>query len=301
MRVVFMGSPQFAVPSLEALMSSKHEVVAIISQPDRPVGRGGKVQFSPVKEFGLKHRIPVLQPERISKEVEVLGPYKPDILVTCAYGQMLRQNVLDFAPHGVINVHGSLLPKYRGASPIQRAIINGEAKTGVTIMRTDIGMDTGDMILWESLDIREDETSGELFPRMAQLGAQLLIEALDLIEMGEAKFIPQDNSQATHAPKLERSHGLIDWSKSAREIVNLVRGLNPWPLAYFEHGGEIIKLHKARMLSEQENPKKGSLLAKTGNGVIELLQLQSPNSRVMSARDWLNGRKNGTPDNFYIV
>ena len=275
MRVAFFGTPEFAIPSLEALQKSKHQVVCIVSQPDRPVGRGGKVQPSPVKEFALKHNIPILQPEKISREVELLDPFKPDIIVTCAFGQILRQNVLDYCPHGVINVHGSLLPKYRGASPIQWAVVNGETETGVTIMKTDIGMDTGDMIVWESLQIGETETSGELFGRVAELGAKLLIQALDQIEQGTAKFIPQDDKLATHAPMLKREHGKIDWQKPAQEIVNLVRGLNPWPSAYFELKGEIIKVHKAKVT----------------DGKVELLEVQAPGGKRMSWKDFANGRR----------
>ncbi|MCL2586886.1 MAG: methionyl-tRNA formyltransferase [Firmicutes bacterium] len=275
MKIAFLGTPGFAVPSLEALLKSRHEIVCIVSQPDKPIGRGGKVQFSPVKEFALKHSIPILQPERISKEVEILDKYRPDILVTCAFGQMLRQNVLDYAPYGVINVHGSLLPKYRGASPIQWAIINGDTETGVTIMRTDMGMDTGDMILWESIPINSDETSGDLFPRMAQLGAKLLVKTLDKIQGSTARFIKQDDALATPAPMLRREHGLIDWSKPAHEIVNLIRGLNPWPSAYFELDGEQIKVHKARV----------------ADGRVELLEVQAPNSKRMRGVDFCNGKR----------
>jgi len=275
MKIAFFGTPSFALLSLEALLKSKHEIVCIVSQPDKPVGRGGKIQHSPVKEFALKNNIPIFQPERISKELQVIYPFKPDIIVTCAFGQILRQNVLDYPKFGVINVHGSLLPKYRGASPIQWAVVNGETKTGVTIMQTDIGMDTGDMILSKSIDIGPTETSGELFPRLANLGAKLLVTALDDIESGKAKKTPQNESLATHAPMLKREHGKIDFGRPPQEIVNLVRGLNPWPSAYFELNGEIIKVHKASV----------------NNGKLELDEVQAPNSRRMSWRDFANGRR----------
>ena len=288
MKVAFFGTPTFAIPSLEALVGSKHKIACIVTQPDKPIGRGGKVAFSPVKEFGLAHNIPVLQPEKISRELHLLDPYKPDIIITCAFGQILRANVLDYPRYGVINVHGSLLPKYRGASPIQWAVANGDTHTGVTIMRTDIGMDTGDMILSEPLEIGKEETSGELFPRIATLGAKLLLKALDQIERGSATYTPQNNSEATHAPMLKKEHGLIDWSRTTQDILNHIRGMNPWPGAYFILDNEIIKVHKARPTTEDA---RGRLAVKCADGYIELTEVQAPGARRISGRDLMNGRR----------
>jgi methionyl-tRNA formyltransferase len=285
MKVAFFGTPSFAVPSLRVLLGSKkHEVVCIVCQPDKPVGRGGKIEFGPVKQFGLTHGIDVLQPERISDEVGLLDKYKPDIIVTCAYGQILKQNVLDYVKHGVINVHGSLLPKYRGANPIQWAVINGETKTGVTIMQTDIGMDTGDMILKAETEIGADETAGELFERLSILGAEALLEALDLIEKGKAIRVLQDNSQATHAPKITKEMAKIDFGKTGEEIRNFVRGMNPWPVAWLEHNGEVIRVFKASV-------GKGDFCLPCKDGFVNLEVIQMSGGKVLPARDYINGRK----------
>lgn len=287
MNVAFFGTPDFAVPSLEALAApdSKHTAVCIVCQPDKPVGRGGKIEFGPVKQFGLTHGIPVLQPEKISREIRSLDKYAPDIIVTCAFGQMLRQNVLDYCRHGVINVHGSLLPKYRGASPIQWAVINGERTTGVTIMHTDIGMDTGDIILCAETNIGETETAGELFVRLSRLGASTLADALDQIENGTAKRIPQDHAQATYFPKLAKESALIDFeNRTAQEIVNFVRGMNPWPVAWFEHGGQVIRVFRARA-------GKGDFHVPCKDGFVTLEIIQLPGGKILPAKDYINGRK----------
>jgi len=284
MKVAFFGTPQFAVPSLEALVRSRHDVVCIVCQPDKPVGRGGKIEFSPVKQFGVTHGIDVLQPEKISSEVHLLDKYKPDVIVTCAYGQILKQNVLDYCRHGVINVHGSLLPKFRGASPIQWAVINGERATGVTIVQTDIGLDTGEMILKVETDIGADETAGELFERLSVLGAEVLIKALDKIEDGTVKRTPQDHAQATEAAKITKEMAQIDFGKTAEEIRNFVRGMNPWPVAWFEHNGEVIRVFKVSV-------GRGDFCLPCKDGFVSLDVIQMAGGKVLPAKDYINGRK----------
>jgi len=284
MRIAFFGTPSFAVPSLEGLVRSKHEVVCVVCQPDRAVGRGGKIEFSPVKQFGLTHGIPLLQPEKISDEVGLLDEFKPDIIVTCAFGQILKQNVLDCCKHGVINVHASLLPKFRGSSPIQWAIIKGETKTGVTIMQTDIGLDTGDMILTRETEIGKDETAGELFERLSVFGAEALLEALDLIEKGVAVKIPQDHTKASQFPMLSKERAKIDFGMSAEEIRNFVRGMNPWPVAWFEHGGEVVRVFRASV-------GKGDFCLPCKGGFVNFEVIQMAGGKVLPARDYINGRK----------
>jgi len=312
MKIAFFGTPSFALPSLEALVNSHHKVVAVVTQPDKPVGRSDKLVHSPVKKLALEHKIPVLQPKRISKELDLLDKYKPDIIVTCAFGQMLRQNVLDYCTFGVINVHASLLPKYRGASPIQSAIINGETKTGVTIMQTDIGMDTGDIILVKETNIGPDETAGELFERLSVIGAQVLLDALTQIEQGAATHIPQDNTLATHFPMLEKQNGKIDFTKTALAIINQIRGMNPWPIAYFTYKGENIRVYKAIEITSDgdvdlsskqsiidEYPpghiicadKSGFHIACGQKTVLSIQALQASGGKVLCFHDFLNGKK----------
>jgi len=300
MKIAFFGTPIFAVQVLEELVKSKkHNVVCVVTQPDKPVGRGGKVIYTETKKFALANNIPVVQPEKISREVELLDLYKPDIIVTVAFGQMLRQNILDYAPHGVVNVHTSLLPAYRGSSPVQWAIMKGEKVTGVTIMQTDIGMDTGDIILTKEVEIGDDETSGELLVRLGCMGAELLIEALDKIENNTATRTPQDHNKATHFPMLKKEDGKIDWTKSAGEIVNKVRGLNPWPICYFALGEEIIRVYKANISDYVDKAKvgevvradKGGLVVQCGDGSIHLETLQASGGKVLNYKDFLNGRK----------
>jgi len=266
MKVAFFGTPQFAVICLEELLKSKNEVVCVVTQPDRPSGRNKKVEYSAVKEFALKNNVPVLQPERISRELELLEPYKPDIIVTVAFGQMLKQNLLD--KYRVINVHPSMLPKYRGSSPIQWALINGEVKTGVTIMQTDIGMDTGDILLQESTNIEPNETAGELGIRLASVGSRLLVKVLD----GDEKRVPQNHAEATEFPMLSKEMAQIDWNWSPQKIHNFVRGLNPWPIAWYEDG---IRVHRTEIV----------------NGELRILQIQPPGKRVMSYKEFINGNR----------
>lgn len=240
MKIVFLGTPDFALPSLDYLAKS-HNVVGVVTQPDRERDRG-KVTFCPVKQRALELNLQVFQFEKIRKEgVDILKELNPDVMITCAYGQIISQEILDIPKFGVLNVHGSLLPKYRGSSPIQWAIINGEKQTGITIMKTALGIDSGDILLQKVVDILPKETAGQLFDRLAIEGAITLAEALQTLEIGEAIFKPQDHTLATHFPMLTKTSGKVDWTKSAQAISQLVLGLNPWPIAYSFLNGKMLK------------------------------------------------------------
>lgn len=258
MRILFMGTPEFAVPSLKAT-DEKYEVIGVVTQIDRPKGRGHKLQPSPVKEYALEKNISVYQPIKLSKEPEVISELeelKPDLIVTCAFGQILPQRVLDIPKHGVINVHASLLPKYRGAAPIQWSIINGDKKTGITTMFTELGLDTGDILLQSEIDISIDMTAGELHDRMSLLGAETLIDTIEAIKNGTLKRIKQDESLATYAPKVDKTTGLIDWNKPTLDIHNLIRGTTPWPGAYTGLCEKRTKICCSRLVDVPENLKE---------------------------------------------
>jgi len=301
MRVAFFGTPDFAVRALESINNSRHEVVAVVTQTDKPKGRSGKPVFSPVKELALNLGLPVFQYEKIRRDgVEELRSFNADIFVTCAYGQILSQEIIDIPEHGIINIHASLLPKYRGAAPIQWSIINGDRYTGVTIMKTEAGVDTGDMLLQKSVEIGERETAGELFDRLSVLGADLIVEALDVIEAGQAKYVPQDNALATHVKMLSKEDGLIDWSRSARTVFNLVRGMSPWPCAFTKYNGKTIKIWGVEIYREDGGNErfgevltsdiKAGITVSCGTGSIKITELQLEGSKRMSARDFLLGR-----------
>lgn len=303
MRVVFLGTPDFAVPSLEALLENEYDVIGVFTQPDRPAKRGHKLMAPPVKECAIKHGLDVYQFEKIKSEegIKALKELKPDVMITVAFGQILSKEILDIPPKGCINVHGSLLPKYRGAAPIQWAIIKGETVTGVTTMYTDIGLDTGDIILKEEMTIGKEETAGELFDRMAPLGAKTLVKTLGEIKSGSIKRIPQNESEASHFPTLKKEMGHIDFSKSAEEIHNLVRGVSPWPGAYFLLEDKKIKVVKVLPLSSfTHNNKPGEVLkasAKEGlviackDGAVQIEELKAPSGKQMNAKSYLNGKK----------
>lgn len=316
LNILFMGTPDFARESLEAIYNANYNIIGVVTNPDKPKGRGMKMIPSPVKEFAIEKEIPVYQPLKIKNNEEFIEKIKklnPDIICVVAYGKILPKDILDIPRLGCINVHGSLLPKYRGAAPIQWAVINGEEKTGITTMYMDIGMDTGDMILKEVVDIGEDETTGELWQRLSKLGGQLLVNTLKLIETGNAPRIKQPDD-FTLAPMLNKEIGLINWeNKKAIEIKNLVRGLNPIMGAYTFVNGKKIKFWKVKnksnkefvsegFVSEQElnNAKSGDILLandkqglffKAMDGVIEVLEMQAENSKKMSAKDFLRGNK----------
>lgn len=297
MRAVFLGTPEFAVPSLAAL-ASEHRVLAVFTQPDRPKGRGRQVTESPVKAAALPLGVPIYQPERIRRpdSVELLRTLGPEIIVVVGYGQIIPQSIIDLPRRGILNVHASLLPKYRGAAPVQWAIANGETKTGVTIMQIEAGLDTGDILLKAETDIGRKEQAPELSGRLARLGAGRLLEAMRQIEQGTARWEKQDDQEATLAPILRKEDGLIDWSRPAHQIYNRLRGFAPWPGAYTTFRG-------SQMLVLEASPHEGSrvesgvvraegrrMIAGCGeNTTLELLQMQLAGKKPMAAEAFLNG------------
>lgn len=303
MKIVFLGTPSFAVPSLNALIASRHEVLAVVCQPDKKVGREQKVVFSPVKELALKNGIKVLQYEKIRRDgVEELRSLGADLMVSCAYGQILSQEIIDIAPHGIINVHGSLLPKYRGAAPIQQAVIDGETETGITIMQTDVGIDSGDILSVVKTPIYEKETAGELFDRLSLLGADLLLETIDKIENGTIKPVKQDENKATHVSMIKKQDGLIDWNNTATQIFNKVRGMNPWPVAFTHINGKLLKFFDCEVFgcNFEDNAVCGEIvkcdynfgiIVKCGKGYLKLNRLQEEGGKQLSANDFVSGRK----------
>ena len=300
MRVVFLGTPDFSVGALQALVDNNYEVVAVVTQPDKARNRG-VISYSPVKEKALELGLKVLQYNKIRVEgVDDLKALKPDIMVTCAYGQIISQEILDIAPHGVINVHASLLTKYRGSSPIQWSILNGDKKTGVTIMQTSLGIDSGDIILQKEVDIKDNETAGELFDRLSELGAKALIEALELICNNKETFTKQDESMVSHVSMIKKEDGKINWNKSAQEISWLVRGMNPWPSAFTYIRGKMFKIWEARVenenIEEMANMPVASLyiqnkrcFVKCNNSILELLTVQMEGKKRMDAKSFLAG------------
>ena len=294
-----MGTPDFAVPSLKALMENGYNVVGVFCQPDRPKGRGHKLAACPVKELAQKS-IPVFQPERIKRPegVEMLRSLEPDLCVTAAFGQLLSQEILDIPKLGTINVHSSLLPKHRGSAPINWSIIKGDQVTGVTTMFTDKGMDTGDILLMRETPIGERETAGELSDRLAEMGAQLLIETLRALEAGTLTRIPQDHDAATYEPKMDKELGRIDWTKTAREIDCLVRGTTPWPGAFTTVADQTIKVFELEVRAGAASAQPGEIVAadakqglvvSCGDHDVELKQIQMPGAKRMNAKDYLRG------------
>lgn len=261
MRIIFMGTPDFSVGTLEALIAAGHEIALVVTQPDKPKGRGKTMQFPPVKEAALKHSLEVYQPKRIREPecVEHLRSYDPDIIVVVAFGQILPKEILNMPRYCCVNVHASLLPKYRGAAPIQWAVINGEQVTGITTMRMDEGLDTGDMILKTEVKLDKEETGGSLFECLAEAGAALCVETLKEIEAGTAVYTPQNHEEATHTTMIKKQMGEIDFTKSAVEIERLIRGLNPWPSAYTKLGDKTLKIWKASVVEDDgnDNPASG--------------------------------------------
>lgn len=298
MRVVFLGTPEFAISSLNALVRTNHDVAAVFTQPDRPKGRGNALAESPVKTAARQLGIPVHQPERIRRPevMEVLRHLAPEIMVVVGYGQIIPQALIDLPPRGILNVHASLLPRYRGAAPIQWAVANGETETGTTIMQIDAGLDTGDMLLKRSVSIGTDETASQLSARLAPLGADLLIEAMEQIASGTAHRETQDNAQATYAPVLKKEDGAIDWNRTAPEIYNRLRGFTPWPGSYTRFRGRQLSIVAARPSGEAslfagvlKRDKRRLLAGCGGNTALELLELQPAGKKPMSAEAFLNG------------
>ena len=304
MKIVFMGTPDFAEKSLEAVYNAGHEILAVVTNPDRPKGRGMKMVASPVKEFSISKDLKIYQPEKVRKNVEFIEEIKelkPDVICVVAYGKILPKEILEIPKEGCINVHGSLLPKYRGAAPIQWAVINGEKVTGVTTMYMDVGMDTGDMILKEETEIAPDETTGELWDRLAKIGSDLLVKTLEQIENKTAPRIPQ-GEDFSMAPMLDKEMSKIDWeSKTAQEIKNLVRGLNPIMGTYAYLNGKKIKIWKVDVVeADNENVKNGTVLKsdskdglyiKAKDGVIKVLEIQGENAKRMNIQDFLRGNQ----------
>lgn len=294
-----MGTPDFAVGTLEEIIKAGHEVVLVVTQPDKPKGRGKAMQYTPVKECALAHGIEVFQPVKVKEpeNIEVLRKYEPDIIIVAAFGQIVPKSILDMPKYGCVNVHASLLPKYRGAAPIQWAVINGDEVTGVTIMRMNEGIDTGDMIAKKTVRLAEDETGGSLFDKLAQVGAQLCAETMEMIEAGKAEYIPQNNEEATHTSMIRKELGLIDWNRPAVEIERLIRGLNPWPSAYTQLSGKTFKIWKARVVSDENTYEPGcicridkeGMYVQTGEGILLLTEVQMEGKKRMEASAFLRG------------
>ncbi|MDD2980602.1 MAG: methionyl-tRNA formyltransferase [Hespellia sp.] len=299
MRVIFMGTPDFSVGTLEALIEAGHQVCLVVTQPDKPKGRGKEMQFTPVKEVAIAHDIPVFQPKRIreAENVEVLRKYQADVMVVVAFGQILPKEILDMTPYGCINVHASLLPKYRGAAPIQWSILLGEEETGVTTMQMDEGLDTGDMILKSVIPIAKDETGESLHDKLADMGARLCVETLEALEEGTAQFEKQGESPTPYAKMLDKHLGNIDWSQSAVTIERLVRGLNSWPSAYTNWNQKVMKIWRAVVIPEKIEAENGTIVhvdkdgfsVKTGDGLLKILEVQIPGKKRMDAGSFLRG------------
>lgn len=298
MNVIFMGTPDFAVASLQKLIDAGHTIQAVFTQPDKPKGRGYKLQPPPVKQLALQHNLPVYQPLTLKddEQINFIRELHPDVIVVVAYGRILPKAVLEIPPYGCINVHGSLLPKYRGAAPIQWSVLNGDPVAGVTTMYMAEGLDTGDMILKSETPIGENETSAELFDRLTEIGADLLLTTLEQIKAGTAPRIPQDDSQSCYAPMLSREMSLLDFSQPAQLVHNKIRGLSDWPAAYTILNGKKLKIYHSAIV-KGKNGKPGELLdAKRciiacGEDAVELLEVQPEGSKRMGGRSFLNGKK----------
>ncbi len=307
MKIVFAGTPDFAVAPLKKIIESGYEVVGVITQTDKPQGRKGIMTPPPVKVIAEGYGIPVLQPEKIRDEADAVRAFGGDILVTCAYGQILTQAVLDCFPKGVWNIHAGLLPKYRGASPIQSCIINGERESGVSIMKTELGLDCGDVLLVEKTSILEGETYGELSDRLSLIGGELIVKALALLESGEYTLLPQGEEGVNIFRKINKEQAAVSFAKTAEEIVNLVRGSNPAPVAYATLGENKVNIYRAERANLSvddevicafakcgevlfDSPKKG-LVVKCKDGAVKLLEVQAAGGKRISGGDFLNGRK----------
>ncbi|MBP9996168.1 MAG: methionyl-tRNA formyltransferase [Lachnospiraceae bacterium] len=302
MRVIFMGTPDFATGALQAIIDAGHDVVLVVTQPDRQKGRGKEVQFPPVKECAIKNGIDVFQPDKIksTESVEYLKKYEADIFVVAAFGQILSSEILNMPKYGCVNIHASLLPKYRGAAPIQWSILDGEEQTGVTIMQMNEGLDTGDMLLQKAITIEDDDTGESLFDKLAVLGAEAIVEALPLIEKGQLTPVAQDEELSTYAKMLKKDLGNIDWNMDAVKISRYVRGLNSWPSAYSFYNGKTLKIWKATAIETtykkgEYNPgdivnvDKDSFEVMCGEGCLQITEVQLEGKKRMTASDFLRG------------
>jgi len=301
MKVIFMGTPDFSVGTLEALIEAGHEVALVVTQPDKPKGRGGKMQYTPVKEVAVAHNIPVYQPKRIREPecIEELRKYNADIMVVIAFGQILPKEILEMTPYGCVNVHASLLPSYRGAAPIQWAVIDGCEYSGVTTMQMNEGLDTGDMLLKVEIPLDEKETGGSLHDKLAEAGARLCVETLDALKAGTITPEKQGDSPTAYAKMLDKHMGKIDWKMSAKEIERLIRGLNPWPSAYtrWNENDKGMKIWEAEVAEGQTDKAAGTVVevakdgffVQTGDGLLKITALQIPGKKRMDAAAFLRG------------
>ena len=306
MRIVYMGTPDFAVLPLEEMIKAGHEVVAVVTQPDKPKGRGKNMQFTPVKECAVKYDIPVYQPLKVRDEkfIEILEGLKPEIIVVAAFGQILPEAILELPRYGCVNIHASLLPKFRGAAPIQRAIIDGEKETGVTIMYMEKGLDTGDMIAKTVVPITNDETGGSLHDKLAKAGAKLIVETLPKIEADDTEAVKQNDEESSYAKMLSKDMGILDFSKTASELDRLIRGLNPWPSAFTKLDGKTLKIYDVSILSEAFTENPGTVIRVTkkdfvivcGEGGLLVKSLQLEGKKRMDTDAFLRGYtlKDGT-------
>ncbi|MGL4570954.1 MAG: methionyl-tRNA formyltransferase [Clostridium sp.] len=298
MKIVFMGTPDFAVPSLKELIN-KYGVEAVFTQPDRPKGRGKKLAFSPVKEEALKHDIKVYQPEKLKDEkemIEMLKEMEPDFIIVVAFGQLLNKEVLDIPKYGCINLHGSILPMYRGAAPINWAIVNGEKVSGNTTMLMDVGLDTGDMLLKDEVEITDEMTAGELYDILKERGGKLLLDTIDGVF--NKTITPEKQTDETfYAKMLNKEMAKIDWSNSATNIHNMIRGLNPWPVAHTLYDGSTMKIFESEVLDKQSSEENGKILSvskngievSTGEGILLIKKMQFPNSKPLKVEQYING------------
>jgi methionyl-tRNA formyltransferase len=301
MKIIFMGTPEFSVPSLSAIID-EFEVLAVFTQPDRPKGRGKKLAMSPVKELAINFDIPVYQPLKLKNNIEMIQIIKniePDFIVVVAFGQILPKEVLDIPKYGCINLHASLLPKYRGAAPINWSVINGDSKSGNTTMKMDVGLDTGDMILTEEVDITREMTAGELHDILSRGGGQLLVKTINGIVNNTIKPVKQENELSSYAAKLGKEMAKIDWKCSSTDIHNFIRGLNAWPIAYTHYVDAVMKIYKSKVIDELSDEKVGSIIevskeglkVVTGNGVLLIEEIQFPGKRPMKVKDYIIGNK----------
>lgn len=301
MKLIFAGTPDFSVPTLKKLIESEHDVVAVLTQPDKPKGRGRKLTKSPIKVLAESHEIPVLQPITLKNEAiqSTLRAYHADIMIVIAYGLLLPKKVLEMFPLGCINVHASLLPKYRGASPIQAALLSGDKQTGVTIMKMDVGMDTGDMLHHLACDIDLQETAQTLHDKLAELGSQALSEFLNSMQQSELKPIKQDDLLATYAPKIKKTDAKIDWSKSAETLDREVRAYYGWPVSYTTTHGEVLRVWESNLSNQAHDATAGEVVACSENGIIvacgrgtlSLSKIQLPGGKILPVKDYLNANR----------